>query len=296
MANSTTADVTVLGCGLMGSALARALARAGKSVVVWNRTPAKAEALVAPNICAAASLDEAASAAPLVLACLGTYDDVKSTLAGAWLEPGTTVVNIASGGPDQAVDLQKWTNDQGLGYLDGVIWAYPDDIDASVGQIAFSGPMDLWDRHAEMLTTLAGEVFHISDDVFTGNVLDVGVVGAFYVSALTALVESASYIAEYGISSDSALAVLRQVIDLLAQQADEAIQSIKSGSFESDQATVSVYAAGARATRDAMRANGQAARLIGAASAALDSATGAGLGDLGIFALHKISGHAPAHT
>jgi 3-hydroxyisobutyrate dehydrogenase-like beta-hydroxyacid dehydrogenase len=164
MADPTTADVTVLGCGLMGSALAKALARAGSNVVVWNRTPAKAAALVGPGISAAQVLDEATSVAPVVVVSFGTYDDVKSTLAGARIATGTTLVNVTSGGPDQAIELQKWAADRGLGYLDGVVWAYPDDITAAAGQIAFSGPKDLWDRHAEVLTTLAGAVFQISDD------------------------------------------------------------------------------------------------------------------------------------
>ena len=38
-------SVTVMGLGLMGSALARAVVPAGLDVHVWNRTPAKARAL-----------------------------------------------------------------------------------------------------------------------------------------------------------------------------------------------------------------------------------------------------------
>jgi 3-hydroxyisobutyrate dehydrogenase-like beta-hydroxyacid dehydrogenase len=37
--------VAVLGTGRMGSALVRAFAAAGHSVVAWNRTPARAEPL-----------------------------------------------------------------------------------------------------------------------------------------------------------------------------------------------------------------------------------------------------------
>ncbi len=40
-------DVTVIGLGAMGSALARALANAGKRVMVWNRSPDKAQAMTA---------------------------------------------------------------------------------------------------------------------------------------------------------------------------------------------------------------------------------------------------------
>ena len=45
--NNETAprNVSVIGLGLMGSALAEALLNAGHEVTVWNRTPAKAEPL-----------------------------------------------------------------------------------------------------------------------------------------------------------------------------------------------------------------------------------------------------------
>ena len=39
-------EVSVIGLGAMGSALVRALLRAGHRVTVWNRTSAKAEPLV----------------------------------------------------------------------------------------------------------------------------------------------------------------------------------------------------------------------------------------------------------
>ncbi len=41
----TDSRVSVLGLGLMGSALAEALLNAGHKVTVWNRTPTKAKPL-----------------------------------------------------------------------------------------------------------------------------------------------------------------------------------------------------------------------------------------------------------
>lgn len=42
-------DVSVIGCGNMGSALIGALADAGREVTIWNRTREKAEALAGPH-------------------------------------------------------------------------------------------------------------------------------------------------------------------------------------------------------------------------------------------------------
>ncbi|MCV7081858.1 NAD(P)-binding domain-containing protein [Mycolicibacterium insubricum] len=43
-------DVVVLGCGLMGSALARSFATRGYSTGTWNRTHERAEALAADGV------------------------------------------------------------------------------------------------------------------------------------------------------------------------------------------------------------------------------------------------------
>jgi len=56
---AVTTDITVVGLGAMGSALARAQLRAGHKLTVWNRDPRKAEPLSAEGAVAAATLPEA---------------------------------------------------------------------------------------------------------------------------------------------------------------------------------------------------------------------------------------------
>jgi 3-hydroxyisobutyrate dehydrogenase-like beta-hydroxyacid dehydrogenase len=73
-------SVAVLGCGLMGSAVARALALAGYDVVVWNRTPAKALALVAERVRAVPTAREAMTSAGVVISVLSDHD----ALYAAW--------------------------------------------------------------------------------------------------------------------------------------------------------------------------------------------------------------------
>jgi 3-hydroxyisobutyrate dehydrogenase-like beta-hydroxyacid dehydrogenase len=63
--------VAVIGLGGMGARLARRLLGARHEVVVWNRTPAKAEALTAAGAVAATSPAEAARRADAVLTMVG---------------------------------------------------------------------------------------------------------------------------------------------------------------------------------------------------------------------------------
>lgn len=66
-------NVTVLGTGRMGAAMARRLAGAGHAVTVWNRSAPAAEALAADGlIVACRSARESVSAADVVIASLAT--------------------------------------------------------------------------------------------------------------------------------------------------------------------------------------------------------------------------------
>jgi 3-hydroxyisobutyrate dehydrogenase-like beta-hydroxyacid dehydrogenase len=61
------ATICVVGAGRMGSALARAFLKHEHVTHVWNRTPAKAEALAALGATVATSLDHAVAASDIVV-------------------------------------------------------------------------------------------------------------------------------------------------------------------------------------------------------------------------------------
>ncbi|GMA28275.1 NAD(P)-dependent oxidoreductase [Arenivirga flava] len=75
-----SAPVALLGLGAMGAPMARNLHAAGADLVVWNRTPARAEPFRAVGVPVAASLAEAAR--PVVITVLTDLDDVLGLLDG----------------------------------------------------------------------------------------------------------------------------------------------------------------------------------------------------------------------
>ena len=58
------ADVSFIGLGAMGFALANVAAKSGREIVVWNRSPEKAEPLGDKNVTVAGTPAEAISAVP----------------------------------------------------------------------------------------------------------------------------------------------------------------------------------------------------------------------------------------
>lgn len=94
--------IAFLGLGAMGAPMARRLLAAGHDVTVWNRTPARAEALRAVGAAVAATPAEAVVGADFVLTMLSDAAAVESVVAAfaPALEPGAVVVEMSTIGPD----------------------------------------------------------------------------------------------------------------------------------------------------------------------------------------------------
>jgi ornithine cyclodeaminase/alanine dehydrogenase-like protein (mu-crystallin family) len=132
---SATHDVAVIGCGLMGAALARALADSGRSVAAWNRTPERAEALAGDGITPVRAIEDAVRSTRLIVACLSTYEATVAALEPVAGWDGAVLVNLASGAPEEAAELRRWAAQRGAEYLDGSIVGYPQDIGSAEAAI-----------------------------------------------------------------------------------------------------------------------------------------------------------------
>lgn len=76
-------DISVIGLGAMGSALARAQIKAGRSVTVWNRSPEKAELLVGDGAVAATTASEAIAASPVTITYVKSHPQTMEILRNA---------------------------------------------------------------------------------------------------------------------------------------------------------------------------------------------------------------------
>ncbi|MFJ4772907.1 NAD(P)-dependent oxidoreductase [Streptomyces uncialis] len=153
----TPAHVSVIGLGMMGSALATALLKAGHQVTVWNRNPAKTGILTAQGAIPADSPAAAIEASELTILCLTTYDNVTGLLTPiAGSLKGRVLANLTNGTPAQARELAAWTTEQGAAYLDGGIMAVPQMIATPAGYILYSGDERAYEAHRPTLAALGG--------------------------------------------------------------------------------------------------------------------------------------------
>lgn len=167
-------DVSVIGLGEMGSALARAFLAAGKSVTVWNRSPAKAEALAQKGALRAGDPAAAAAASPALVICVSDYAATNSILAAAGVAEklkGRLVVQLTSGLPKEARALAAWTKTQGADYLDGAIGSWPRQIGTPDAAILVAGDDGLFASAEPLLKLLAGGLTFVGSDISHAKIL-----------------------------------------------------------------------------------------------------------------------------
>ncbi|MEV4433027.1 NAD(P)-binding domain-containing protein [Streptomyces sp. NPDC049585] len=165
-----TTHTSVLGLGRTGEAVARGLLAAGHRVTVWNRTPAKAAALVRDGAAQAATAGEAVRAGDPVVVCLSGYEVVNAVLEPVTGDlAGRTLLNLTPGSPRQAPATARWAHGRGARYLDGV--ALPDPTGTGPGLLVCAGPRDAFEAHEAVLAAI-GRPCHVGEDPALPSVYD----------------------------------------------------------------------------------------------------------------------------
>jgi 3-hydroxyisobutyrate dehydrogenase len=120
-------SVAFLGLGVMGFPMAGHLARAGHTVTVYNRNPAKAQAWVQEfGGSSAPTPREAAQQADIVFCCVGNDDDLRSVVLGAdgalaGMKPGACFVDHTTASAAVARELFAAAQALGLNFIDAPV-------------------------------------------------------------------------------------------------------------------------------------------------------------------------------
>lgn len=168
-------DVTVLGLGSMGHALAAAFLANGHQVTVWNRTPGKADDLVALGAIRAQSPKEAVEASQVVVACVLDYPTLHGVLDWDALA-GRTLINLTNGTPVQARETAKLHDGE---YVDGGIMAVPPMIGGPGSLVLYSGSRPAFEQYEELLGELGATRF-LGEDAGLAALIDLSLLSGMY--------------------------------------------------------------------------------------------------------------------
>ncbi len=231
-------DITAIGLGLMGSALARALVLGHHRVTVWNRNAERARPFVELGAVAAHSLAAAVQASPLILVCIDGYETTRRLLGADDVAPhlrGRTLIQLSTGTPKEAREGEAWANGLGAGYVDGVLRCGPNAIGTDDALILFAGAPTAYSGCEAALKPLGRDIRYLGADIAAPAAVDLawltvcfgGFVGAAHRACLC---ESE------GVSLDHFLATLGE-----KDNAGWLVNAIRSNAFQNPTATLQVW-------------------------------------------------------
>ncbi|MEV7847669.1 NAD(P)-binding domain-containing protein [Streptomyces cyaneofuscatus] len=172
--------VTVIGLGQMGSALAATLLERGHPTTVWNRSAQKAQPLVERGARPAATPEEAVAASPLVIVCVLDHDALHATLDPvAGHLAGKALVNLTSGSPEQAQEVEAWARSHSADYLDGAIMTTPPGVGSPEMMFLYSGSRTVFETHRPTLTVL-GDPLHLGAEPGLASLYDAALLGLMW--------------------------------------------------------------------------------------------------------------------
>ncbi|MEU9779522.1 NAD(P)-binding domain-containing protein [Streptomyces phaeochromogenes] len=192
--------VSVLGLGAMGTALAGALVKAGYATNCWNRSPGKADELVAQGAEVAATARDAVQAGRLVIVCLLDHASVHEVLDPLSDElAGRTLVNVTTTSPAQSREFAEWAAQAGVAYLDGGIMAVPDMIGRPGSSILYSGSAEVFDEYRPLLE-LWGTSTYFGADAGLASLYDLALLAGMYVM-FAGFMHGAAMVAPAGVTA-----------------------------------------------------------------------------------------------
>jgi 3-hydroxyisobutyrate dehydrogenase-like beta-hydroxyacid dehydrogenase len=152
--------VGVIGLGLLGSALCERLLIAGYTAAVWNRTPEKAEPLLA---CGARWSDNPLAECDRAIICLYTTEIVEQVLEEmkSGLRAGQIFIDTTTGDPEQTKALGQRLARIGVHYLESPIAASSAQTRQGNAMAIVAGPPDVFAACHDLFDAIAGKTFHV---------------------------------------------------------------------------------------------------------------------------------------
>jgi len=239
------ADVTFLGVGAMGDALARCTIGGGKDTVIWNRTAGRAEALASQGARYVSDVANAIAESPVVIVCVDDYvatDSFLKTSAAEEALKDRALVQLSSGSPRLARAAHDWAKSVGAEYLDGAIMVFPSGIGTDEARILIGGDKGAFDKAESILQLLAPATKYLGEDPGAASSLDAALL-SFVLGALVGVVNGAALCEASGASLKEYLALLDPYMPEVIGAVLQTAQKIADDDLEDTEASLGTWAA-----------------------------------------------------
>lgn len=195
-----------LGTGLMGKPMAERLIAQGYPLWVFNRTPAKAEALREQGAQLAATPAEAVAHSQIILTMLSDYAATVAVLQGVDLA-GKTLVQMATIAPQESCKLAEQVAQAQGAYLEAPVLGSIPEAKAGVLILMVGGPDSLFQALRSVLACLGQP--HWIGEVGKAAALKLAL-NQLIASLTVAFATSLAFVQEHQVAVETFMNILRQ--------------------------------------------------------------------------------------
>lgn len=195
-----------LGTGLMGRPIAERLVAKGYSVWVWDRTPAKVQALQEQGAQPTAAPAEAVAQSQITFAMLSDFAATWEVLRGTSLS-GKTLVQMATIAPSESQKLADWVARAGGAYLEAPVLGSIPEAKAGTLLLMVGGEESVYLQLYPILECL-GQV-HYLGEIGKASALKLAL-NQLIASLTAAFATSLAFVQEHQVAVDSFMEVLRK--------------------------------------------------------------------------------------
>lgn len=161
-----------IGLGVMGARMVKRFLGAGYEVLVFNRTPEKAEALIRLGAVGVKDIPSLAEQSDIVCSCLSMPEDsIMVFLDGVipHAKSGTTCLDFSTVGVDTSRIIYQKAREKGIDYLDAPVSGGPEGVENGTLTIMVGGEKEAFERVRPLLNRL-GETIEYLGGTGSGSI------------------------------------------------------------------------------------------------------------------------------
>ena len=249
MNNSNRKNISVIGLGSMGFALAETLLKADFNISVWNRTSSKAQKLEnkGANICS--TPNEAFKNSQFIVASLSNYEAWNNIIDSNQIDmdlSGKTIIQLTTGSIEEVTALNDWVKKYNGDLLEGIISCFPSQIGTKESLILLAGSDNSINNCKDIVSILSPQYKNLGSNLIAPTVLS----RAFLSGALGGLIgmmNGAVLCQKADISLDDFKEIYMDRSSIIEQESKRIIDAIAAEDTENTEASVSAWGHGQEA-------------------------------------------------
>ena len=205
-------NVAVVGCGLMGGSLAKALLMNGHNVTLVDSNEKVLEKFVKGSVQYSPSLDNVKNIEVIVFN-LPNNSITKTILSNLKTDiiADKFVINTTTSTPNEVIELEKIITSKGGSFLDCKIEVYPEDVGPEHGYLIYSGNENVFNATLPVLKSWSENPDYLGSTVAAASIIDDSVIAELHIAVYVAMLDAIALSAKHGFPMEKLFEMIDQI-------------------------------------------------------------------------------------